>query len=185
MGFALLAGCGGVVSSTASSPVNLPHHNPAQPAATFEIIRQGDPCKVFGATTTDTSAQRSTANRSAVTASIDGSSPERASSDQPLAAFVTIDDPAIWAATMCAASRGRGSDLPSPGDLHHGQVPGPARACGAVAGPQQGVHQRDARGAGQPMVRLVAQPRRPYGIRARRSLSRRSGGRGTCAFGAL
>jgi|tagenome__1003787_1003787.scaffolds.fasta_scaffold20915930_2 hypothetical protein len=53
MGFALLAGCGGVVSSTASSPVNLPHHNPAQPAATFEIIRQGDPCKVFGATTTD------------------------------------------------------------------------------------------------------------------------------------
>jgi len=50
---ALLAGCGGTVASTGTPTPGLPHHNPAQPAATFEIIRQGDPCKVFGETTTD------------------------------------------------------------------------------------------------------------------------------------
>ena len=43
---------------------------------------------------------------------------------------------------------GSREDLPSPGDLHHGQVQGPARARGGVAGHQQGVHQRDASGAG-------------------------------------
>ena len=66
----------------------------------------------------------------------------------------------------------------APVDLHHRQVPRPARARRPLAGDLAVVHRGHPRRAGVPVVRLVAQPRRPDRVRPRRGVPRRRRRRG-------
>lgn len=85
-----------------------------------------------------------------------------------------LDDFQESMTSMRAADVGARSSFPEPQgdsvDLHHREVPRPARARRRLAGDLAFVHRGDAGRAGLPVVRLVAKPRRPERVRARRGV---------------
>src|SRR5215467_7495718 len=84
--------------------------------------------------------------------------------------------------------RGMGDDgcpasAEEPDDLHHRQVPRPARARRRLARDHCRVHYGGARRVWLPVVRLVEKPDGPGGVRAGRGVPRRPGRRGARPVG--